>query len=617
MTTPSDLFNLLGRAEVWIGLAALGAFLVLFWTLRGAPPGLSAGGDDAEGAPASAYRDRVIAGVAAGLLLILLGAALAVGRGLIWSLPPFALGFGLVATLIAVNERYRHVSPALRRTVAIARGVLNTALVAGILIVANVMAFRYGGREIDLTRERAYSLSSLSRNQVESLDRPTTFHLVHGRSALARRQQDRVWQLLELYRAANPEFVRVERLDRYAELSRTDDLARRAPELGLMQGGGVLIEYGDGDAARFAAIGNPEMFDRPPADPRASGGGRYESAFKGEDAITAALIRLREGKTSKVAFTVGHGESGADGSGPDGSGLAAWKARLSAVGCEVVDVNLLESAVPDEVELLILAGPREPFKPQEAARLRSYADAGKPILACLGDAGPVGLEELLKSFNLELGEGTLVDPRLNLNGQPRFAFCLVEPGVRHPVVQGLGADRAVLVVNGAPILFVGTKGAGDEDPASVNARFLPAPVVRSGPGSWAESDPSEAHPTFDKDKDRPAPIVVAAAVAERPAPPKPGEKPAAPKPRFVLVSSRAAGDDAVQALEPTNLDLLMNAASWLRGREDSVGVPPKLHAALTLTADPGLRWRLILVPTVVSMAAVAALGLLVYYVRQD
>ena len=49
------------------------------------------------------------------------------------------------------------------------------------LIVVNVVAFRYGGRAIDLTRERTYSLSSLTLNQVDSLKRPVTFHMVYGR----------------------------------------------------------------------------------------------------------------------------------------------------------------------------------------------------------------------------------------------------------------------------------------------------------------------------------------------------------------------------------------------------------------------------------------------------
>ena len=103
--------------------------------------------DEAEDAPGAGYRDRVVAAIVVGLLLILAGAYLAVTGRLAWSLPAFALGFGIVLALIAVNRRYRHGSPTLRRTIDLADlGAQRAALVAGILIVANVLAFRYGGR---------------------------------------------------------------------------------------------------------------------------------------------------------------------------------------------------------------------------------------------------------------------------------------------------------------------------------------------------------------------------------------------------------------------------------------------------------------------------------------
>jgi len=183
------------------------------------------------------------------------------------------------------------------------------------------------------------------------------------------------------------------------------------------------------------------------------------------------------------------------------------------------------------------------------------------------------------------------------------------------MTDGLSGDRATLIVNGSPIRFVGTKGAADDSPASVNPRMLPSAVLRSGPSSWVESEPAPARPAFDKEKDQQGPVVVAAAVSER-ASQGPGGPPP-PKPRLVLISGRSVGDDAVVEAEPTNLDLLMNAVSWLRGRQGSVGVPAKVHSALTLVADPGLRWRLILAPTVVAAAGVAALGALVYLVRRD
>jgi hypothetical protein len=377
----------------------------------------------------------------------------------------------------------------------------------------------------------------------------------------------------------------------------------------MMPGGGVLIEYGEGDGARFAAISNQEMFESDgPAPGR--GAGVYASTFRGEDAITSALSRLRKGRVIKVGFTTGHGESSLDRPTSEGSGLNRWKERLAASGFEATPINLLEAPVPDDVKLVVVAGPREAFKPREVERLRTYADDGGPVLACLDGSAPNGLEAFLKTFNLELGRGRLVDPRLNLNGRQSFVFCLLEPALGHPTTEGISGDRAVLIVNGSPIRFVGTSGADDDSPASINAKMLPAAVLRSGTSSWLDSEPTAARPSFDKEKDQPGPAVTAAAVSER-------EGSTLLKPRLLLVSSRSAGDDAVVEAEPTNLDLLMNAVGWLRGRGDSAGVPPKVHAALTLVADPGLRWRLLLAPTVVAAACLAAVGGLVYMVRRD
>ncbi len=59
-------------------------------------------------------------------------------------------------------------------------------------------------------------------------------------------------------------------------------------------------------------------------------------------------------------------------------------------------------------------------------------------------------------------------------------------------------------------------------------------------------------------------MVVGVAVAERPAAASSTEAAGTPPtPRLVLFSSRSLGDNIVQGIEPTNLDLLMNAVSWL------------------------------------------------------
>ena len=229
----------------------------------------------------------MIAAVVVGLLIIALGGYLALARGILYSVPAFALGFGLVIFLIARNRRHRHASPTLRRTIDFSTAFLNASLLAGILVVANVIAFRYGGEPLDLTREGTYTLSSMTKKQLESLDRPVKLTLLSGRTQGASRQRDRVVQLLDSYKAANPRMIELDSLDQYNEIARLEEVVKRVPELELLQGGGVLIEYGEGEGAPHAVVRNQDLFlarnsARAPLD-------HYASSFSGEDEITTAL----------------------------------------------------------------------------------------------------------------------------------------------------------------------------------------------------------------------------------------------------------------------------------------------------------------------------------------
>ena len=56
--------------------------LIVAWILRGAPPGQAARAEDDVDAPRSGYRDRMIAAVVVGLLLIAGGGYFAISRGM-------------------------------------------------------------------------------------------------------------------------------------------------------------------------------------------------------------------------------------------------------------------------------------------------------------------------------------------------------------------------------------------------------------------------------------------------------------------------------------------------------------------------------------------------------
>ena len=184
------------------------------------------------------------------------------------------------------------------------------------------------------------------------------------------------------------------------------------------------------------------------------------------------------------------------------------------------------------------------------------------------------------------------------------------------------SDRAVLVPNGAPIhiLGQGPSAPGKPGTAPVNANLVPIAILHSGPQSWAETDLTNPRPRFDQGIDEQGPVTVGVVVQERVAAAAASAGSTAksgPRPRLVLFSSRSLADNVVQGIEPTNLDLVMNAASWLRGRPDAVGITANTHVALTLTADPLLRSRLVLVPTVMAVLGIIAVGTIVYVARRE
>ena len=610
------LQSYLWRGELWMVLAALAVFLIVTWVLRGAPPGQAVANEDDADAPRTGVRERSIASVVAGLMLIAVAAYVLLAHGVPWSLPIFGLGFGLVFYQIARNRRYRHGSPSLRRAIDLSTALVNTGLLAGILIVINVILFRYCGRPIDMTREGTYTLSSLTTNQLSTLDRPVTFTMVFGRGARAGRQLERVSQLLGTYRAVNPQWITLASLDPYNDPTAYEALAKHVPELELIQGGGIAIEYGQGKDAQYVVVRNQDLFQPIPLDAARGGLDHYASAFSGEDEVTSALIRMREGKKSKVAFTTSHGELVTSDLNPRGRGIGNWKARLNKVGCEVIDINLADE-LPADLSLLVVAGPRSPFRPDELTRLQSYADRGGPILVLVGNSEPAGLDEFLKTFNLALGRGMVVDPRRHFNNDPRLVFAPTGAGIQHPIVDPIGPNRAVLLAGAAPLEVLGQgsrAGAKAEEP--INPDLVPVPILQTSSYSWAETD-LKAGPVRPDRTRRTGPVLVGAAVAERGQSPGPAGKAAEGKPRLVVFSCPAMAENVYQEFERTNLDMLMNAASWLRGRSDTQGIIPNPHVALTLSVDPYLRSRLILVPSVVAFLVIIGLGIIVFTARRE
>jgi hypothetical protein len=605
--------DFLARPEFWATSAALVGFLTLTWAIRGAPIG-QAGRAEPDEAPASGYRDRVVALAVVGFLLVLAGAYLALAVGIPWSIPAFAVGFGIVLMVLRTNRRYRHASPTLRRALEFSNTALTASLVGGILIVGNVVAFKYGGRAIDLTRDRSFSLSSRTLGLLRSLDRPVTFTAFFGESENSARQAARVHQLLALYKAANPSKISVETLDPYRDAKEYEELVKRVPDMIATPGDGVVIVYGEGEGAPHTVTPARAMFEGM-GTRLGPDGDRFVTTFHGEDALTSALNRLSQGDRSRVAFTTGHGEPSTAELDPSRPGLGLWRARLSLSGIDAVDVNLIREDVPDDVSLLVICAPRTPFQADELERLRQFVIRKGQLIVLVGNGEPSGLDEFLRNYNVEVGQGRLaVDRRFYERGRPTRVYVPIVPGGRpHPIVESL-AGYMVLAPDSAPLNALGGPPKAGDPPMArpANPGVSALPFLKTSPDSWAESSPRGQGIKLDPDKDIAGPVTVGLAVSILPA--TADEK---PTPRMVVLSSPQLADNQTVRQVPANLDLLMNAIVWLRGRPDLMGIDPSTHESLPFTADQGMRQRLVMVPTLLALVAILGLGASTYLARRD
>src|SRR5207302_5883385 len=122
----------------------------------------------------------------------------------------------------------------------------------------------------------------------------------------------------------------------------------------------------------------------------------------------------------------------------------------------------------------------------ELGRLRAFVDRGGPALILAGNQEKSGLEELLRSYNVEYGRGLVADPPLSPPGRPGWIYVPVGGSLAHPIVDSL-ATRFALLPNAAPLRPLGFGGG-----ATVNPGVAATPVLRSTSQSWAETDLSKS-----------------------------------------------------------------------------------------------------------------------------
>ena len=332
-----------------------------------------------------------------------------------------------------------------------------------------------------------------------------------------------------------------------------------------------------------------------------------------EVAITNAIVKLTRTGEKVVYFIEGHSERAVDGESGEGrSGYALAAEALRNENYRVEKLLLAASGeVPEDADVVVLAGPRRGLLDVEYEALERYLARGGAVLALVDPRVRGALVERIGSWGVQLGDDVVIDRTLALFGRAMSPFA-ASYDTSHEITRDLRE----------PSLF--------HEVRSVSAGEGFSDLVLTGDASWAERDldllDREGKVALD-DSDAAGPIVVG--VAGSPDVPTNGAGPAAgegdaegeegeaspPEPRLaVFGDADFASNEYITAYR--NRDLFVNTVNWLIGDVEAISVRPNKSRASRFQLSNQQFQTIRQLSLFVLPETIAVIGVLVWWSRR-
>src|ERR1051326_4089864 len=235
---------------------------------------------------------------------------------------------GLVLNFRAIRNSFGRRSTRLGTNMA---GITGAAV--GILALLNFLGYRHHKR-VDVTAEKLYSLSDQTRKIVSGLQKDVKIIKFDKQDESELR--DRMQEYRDLSKHLSYEWIDPQAKPEAAQQYKVSHM------------GELIVNSGD-------------RTERP--------------TDTSEQELTNAILKVTRDKLKTICFTEGHGEKAL--SGTDADGYGSVEKGLKHENYETKSFNLISSnQVPSECAVLVVAGPKKAFFPQEAAMVGKYLDEG-------------------------------------------------------------------------------------------------------------------------------------------------------------------------------------------------------------------------------------------------
>ncbi|HEY2828925.1 MAG TPA: Gldg family protein, partial [Thermoanaerobaculia bacterium] len=317
-----------------------------------------------------------------------------------------------------------------------------------------------------------------------------------------------------------------------------------------------------------------------------------------EQDITNGIIKVVSGTQKKVYFTQGHGEK--DTASSERDGYATIAGALGRENYTLDKVVLAQTgAVPDDAAVLVIAGPRTDFFPNEIDALKKYlAKSGKLLLEIdppeKPDSPPfTNLIAIAHEWDMQVGNDVVVDA----SGMGRLigtdeSVPVAANYPQHPITQRFNYLTAYPLARSV----VPISGGVDNHTAQT--------FIETSARSWGETDLKSLMTTgkvaFDEGKDLKGPVSIAATASAASASDAAKIETDAPKAetRVAVIGDSDFASNSVIGIQG-NRDMFMNTIGWLSQQENLIAIRPKeaddRRVTMTATQQTNVMWLSLLV----------------------
>lgn len=468
--------------------------------------------------------------------------------------------------------------------------LLQVGLLLALAIMVNSLGLKHY-RRWDLSRDQKYALSDKTKRFLDSVKGKMRITVFFSPNTPITGD---VGSLLTEYQYAAKGKIDVENIDPERNLSRAKELFEKYK---VVSDESLLVVDYEGrnktvKASEMAEIDQSGM---------ALGEGPRVAAFKGEQALTSAMIDLVEGKKNTLGYVLGHKEPPI----ADPSPISVLKTFIENENIKFQELNLFElGQIPADLKTIMILGPQYDFSDREMKLLRDFwSKQGRILLLRDPAAKTPKLDAFLGEVGVRVNDDRLMvfiktgiqEVGLTRDVQARFVG-------ENPITKRLAGARA--------LFFGGTSSLTLEVDRMRAANIQIEPLLEAEKGYFAEKDyNSNDQAKYQADAVKPGggPVQLAALVE------KGGSADARVQvnsARLVVVSNSTFVEDKALTQEQQGLDFISGAVNWLLSREQMIGIAPKVPKTLTFTlSDDALRsvrWLiLILMPLVPAIIGVA------------